>query len=163
VSDQKTIDTVAFSDGNLVPLSFSKKFEYDSADNHQLIMQVLKDAAKNRTTLHMLTVDGNPYGFLSRSLQCSQFQKKEPQKKILNVDYLFVNKSLRKRRLPEFDGMKTSEFLVSLAINIAYRIKQFVPIEYIAAEPAHDSITPLYTDAGFKKLGHTDNVLFLKL
>ena len=158
-----SIDVVAYSDGNIIPVNFSKKFNYSETDNNQLIMQVLKDAGKKRTNIHVLSVDGKEYGFLSVSFQCREFQKKQPPKKILNIDYLFVSEPFRKKKVSAFENKKTSEMLVYIAISIANKIRQFVPVEFITAEPAHDKIAPLYSNVGFEPLINRSNVLFLKL
>ena len=157
------IDVVPYNSNNLLPLPFIQQFHYSNVDNHNLIKQIIKDAEKKRTILHLLSVGGIPYGFLSLSFQCHKFHKKEPPKKILNIDYLFVSAHLRRKSVAAFGGLKTSEMLVSIAINIANQIKQFVPVDFIAAEPAHDAIAPLYINAGFSELQKTTNVLFLKL
>jgi hypothetical protein len=158
-----SIDVVAYSGNNIHPLNFFKKFEYANKDHHDLIMQVIKDAQKNRTTLHTLCIDHEEYGFISLSFQCRQFQKKQPSKKILNIDYLFVSEPFRKKEISVFDNRKTSQMLVDVAISIANEIAQYVPVEFIAAEPAHDNIAPIYLDVGFEQLINKSNVLFLKL
>lgn len=53
--------------------------------------------------------------------------------------------------------------LVDVAISIANEIAQYVPVEFIAAEPAQDNIAPIYLDVGFKQLINKSNVLFLNL
>lgn len=139
--------------------SFRKQFHFKSGDNQNYFDQVIKDAKKEYTKIHMLEVGGVLMGFMALSVQC---MKKQDKRKYLNIDYIFVNDQYRQKHVKGY-GKKASEVMIEGAIRMALEIKNTVPLAFIAAEPAHDRLFPLYLQSGFNQLQGTQNTFFLPL
>lgn len=140
--------------------TFSKKYQFGSKEKKSYFDEIVKQAEKNQTKLHLLQLDNKDIGFVALSAQCSD--QKGSKKKYLNIDYLFVDDQYRKESIEALQ-QKASEYLIDIVIRIALEIKNFVPIAYIAAEPAHKDLESLYTNKQFIKLENTKHIFFLKL
>lgn len=140
--------------------TFSKKYQFGSKENKSYFDEIIKQAQKNHTKIHLLELDDQNIGFVSLSIQCST--QKKSKIKYLNIDYVFVDEQYRKNTMELFQ-QKVSEYLIDIVIRIALEIKNFVPIAYIAAEPAHNDLESLYTSKQFVKLENEKHIFFFKL
>jgi len=154
------IRIVGLNASDIHPSVFSKKYQFGSKENKTYFDEIIKQAQKNQTKLHLLELDDKNIGFIALSMQCSN--QKKSKKKYLNIDYLFVDDQYRKESVEALQ-QKASEYLIDIVIRIALEIKNFVPIAYIAAEPAHKDLEPLYTSKQFIKLESTKHIFFFKL
>jgi hypothetical protein len=140
--------------------SFRRNFHFNADDNQNYFDQVCKDAQKNRTKIHVLKVDGLLIGFIALSIQC--MTQKFNTQKYLNIDYIFVDDQHRQKFIKNY-GKKASEVLIDIAIKMALDIQEIVPLVFIAAEPAHDKLLPLYRNSGFNQLAGEQNTFFFSL
>lgn len=154
------IKVISLNSNHIHKATFSKKYQFGSKENKNYFNEIVKQAEKNQTKLHLLQIDDKEIGFVALSAQCSD--QKGSRKKYLNIDYLFVDDQYRKESVEALQ-QKVSEYLIDIVIRIALEIKSFVPIAYIAAEPAHKDLEPLYTSKQFIKLENTKNIFFFKL
>lgn len=154
------IKVISLSTVDIHKATFSKKYLFGSKENKSYFDEIVKQAQKKQTKLHLLQIGDKDIGFVALSAQCSD--GKGSKKKYLNIDYLFVDDQYRKEKM-EVLQQKVSEYLIDIAIRIALEIKNFVPIAYIAAEPAHKDLEFLYTNKQFIKLENTKHIFFFKL
>lgn len=157
---QSVIEVATIDASALHLAAFKSSFKFDTSDNINYFEQVCKDARKDRTKLHVLKINGVNVGLIAISIQC--MEQKFNQKKYLNIDYVFVDNQYRKIIIEEL-GKKVSDFMIEIAIRFALDINAIVPLSFVAAEPAHDDLVPLYQSNGFTELQEAKNTFFVLL
>ena len=142
----------------LHPQVFLKKVACANSHEQNYSSQLLKRAANNQVRLHVLAAPAEQsiIGFIA--ISASEL-KKSP---CVTIDYLLTASSYRGISFEELGGMKTSTYLLNYAINLVSQVNVDIPFRYIALQPAHEKLLPLYHSLDFAPLDKT-GWLFLKI
>jgi len=109
--------------------------EFDNDRERELLLNLLKDCNNKKSTIYLLKDDEKGIGFVGTTFE------RVMDSPVLSVDYLFVAKSYRKKRI--INDKKVSEFLISFLLdNVIPLIKKGSIVRYLA----------LYPDMGNEKL-----------
>ncbi|MCF6244172.1 MAG: GNAT family N-acetyltransferase [Sulfurovum sp.] len=120
------------------------------------IEDICKRVQKTSTVLYLLKLDNNILGFIALSVSSiGDFPS-------LQIDYIFVNHAFRGKPLEILDNLKTSDYLVDFAIEIAQEIQKLAGLRYLVLLPDNDKLQNVYKDMGFINLPK-QNWLYLKL
>ena len=140
----------------LHPQVFLKKVACANHHEQNFCSQVIKRAANHQVRLHILA---NPtkleiIGFIA--ISASELINSS----CVTIDYLLTTPPYRGVVFKELDNKKASEYLVDYVINLATLVNTDIPFRYIALQPAHEKLLPLYLSIGFKPLDKTGWLFF---
>ena len=141
----------------LSPQTFLRLFEFSNDHERQYVKYVAKLALDNKVRIHILTDNENkPVAFIALSFE------KIATNACLVVNYLFCSVQCRKLIVKELNERKMSHHLIARAIQLVQEISPFVPLHYLALQPAHEKLELFYADLGFTRLHHKE-WMFLKV
>jgi len=117
------------------------KDEIQNNREYELIKKLVSDCNKGKNTIYILEIDNKKTAFIGLSFdRINDYPS-------LSVEYLFVIKSLRGKKLQKFYNKKISEILLAFIIEeIIPKIKEYVSIKYLALYPdmQNDNLTEYY-------------------
>ena len=136
-------------------IKLSNKLEHSQREK-SFIEDICKRVHKAGTVLYVLKDKETTLGLISLSASSiDDFPS-------LQVDYLFVNNPYRGKKLDMLENLKTSNYLIEFAIEIAKELQEIVGLRYVVLLPDNDKLETMYKDMGFKKL-NKQNWMFIKL
>ena len=116
-----------------------------------------KLAVNNKVRIHLLTNDENkPVAFMALSFD------KIATSSCLVINYLFCSVPYRRLIVAELQMRRISHHLVARAIQLVQEILPYVPVHFLALQPAHEKLEQFYADLGFTRLHHKE-WMFLKI
>lgn len=119
------------------------------------IEDICKRVEKSKTVLYVLKYQESLIGLVAMSATSI---KDQPS---MQIDYIFVNKEYRSKKLDFLDSCKPFRYLIDLSISIAKDIQAQIGLRYIVLAPDNDDIKSKYEQVGFSNLD--DDWMFLKL
>lgn len=140
----------------LHPQVFLKKVACANHHEQNYCSQLIKRAANHQVRLHILanSTDWQIIGFIA--ISASEL-KNSP---CITIDYLLATLPYRSVSFKELGNRKASEYLLDYAINLATLVNQDIPFRYLALQPAHEKLLPLYSSLGFVPLDKTGWLFF---
>ncbi|NJD37470.1 MAG: GNAT family N-acetyltransferase [Geobacter sp.] len=78
----------------------------------------------------------------------------------VTIDYLLITPEYRGVLFHELGNLKASQYLLDYVINLATQVNADIPFRYIALQPAHEKLLPLYSSLGFEPLDNTGWLFF---
>lgn len=129
----------------LHPQVFLKKVACADNNEENFCSQLIKRAANNQVRLHILADPSvlRIIGFIA--ISASELINSP----CITIDYLLTSPTHRGIVFKELGGMKASEYLLEYVINLATQVNADIPFRYLALQPAHDKLLPLYHSLGF--------------
>jgi len=111
--------------------SFISHFDKEFANSREydLLKKLITDTNKHKSTIYILEYNNKKVGVIGLSFD------RISDSPVLCIDYIFVIKSLRGKKIKELENKKISEILILYALNLANEIKQKVTIRYVALYP----------------------------
>lgn len=142
----------------LHPQVFLKKVACANHHEQNYCSQLIKRAANHQVRLHILanSTDLKIIGFIA--ISASEL-KSSP---CITIDYLLTTPPYRSVLFKDLGNMKASEYLLDYVVNLAFLVNKDIPFRYLALQPAHEKLLPLYCSLGFVPLDKT-GWLFLKI
>ena len=140
----------------LHPQVFLKKIGCTNHHELNYCSQLIKRAASNQVRLHILANSTNKQIIAFIAISASEL-KSSP---CVTIDYLLTAPPYRGTCFEELGNMKASEYLIDYAINLATQVNADIPFRYLALQPAHDKLLPLYNSLGFVPLDKTGWLFF---
>lgn len=119
------------------------------------IEDICKRVEKSKSVLYILKYDEHIIGLISISATSI---KDQPS---MQIDYIFVSKNYRSKKLEILDNCKPFRYLIDLSISIAKEIQSQIGLRYIVLAPDSYDIKHKYEQFGFGSLD--DSWMFLKL
>ena len=119
------------------------------------IEDICKRVEKSKTVLYVLKYQESLIGLVAMSATSI---KDQPS---MQIDYIFVNKEYRSKKLYFLDSCKPFRYLIDLSISIAKDIQSQIGLRYIVLAPDNDDIKSKYEQVGFSNLD--DDWMFSKL
>ena len=120
------------------------------------IEDIAKRVQKSNTVLYLLQIHTKNLGFIALSVSSiGDFPS-------LQIDYLFVNHSLRGKHLEILENLKTSTYLIEFAIELAKEIQALAGLRYVVLLPDNHKLQETYQNIGFLPLPKQD-WLYIKL
>ena len=140
----------------LHPQVFLKKIACANHHEQNYCSQLIKRAAKHQVRLHILanSTDLEIIGFVA--ISASELINSP----CVTIDYLLTTSPYRGVIFKALGDMRASEYLVDYVINLANRVNADIPFRYIALQPAHEKLLPLYRSIGFVPLDKTGWLFF---
>lgn len=140
----------------LHPQVFLKKVACANHHEQNYCSKLIKRAANHQVRLHILANSTNLeiIGFVA--ISASELINSP----CVTIDYLLTTPLYRGSMFKELGGMKASEYLVDYVINLATQVNADIPFRYIALQPAHEKLLPLYRSIGFTPLDKTGWLFF---
>lgn len=153
-----TVNRNSFSTG-----SFIERWKTNRERPEELVN--IRKAASNLLSdslkMHILQIDGVDYGFVTASVR--HFRRAYPNRFYLEVDLLFVSEQFRGIQVPELDGMRVSEYLMSQVLINSLAAAQFFPFDNIVLFPVDTKLIPLYNNLGYAPLAKANGWMYLPL
>ena len=104
--------------------------EISNDREYNFLKKVANDCNRGRSTLYLMELNLQKVGLISLSFDRI---KDYP---CISIEYLFVSKSFRKKKLKELDNKKVSETLIAFVVEkIAPLIKEYIKVKYLALYP----------------------------
>lgn len=144
---------------DLGPGLFLQRWQYSRRSESAGVKRAAELASKNHARLHVLSINGIDYGFVTVGIH----QRKNQKLFHLQVIYLFVSAQFRKQRIDELEGMLASEYMMGHVISQSLQTSKFIPISSIMLETASDKLYPLYESLEFSRLPDMTNWMSLPL
>lgn len=142
----------------LYPATFLKHFEFTDDYERQYVKQLAKQALAEKLRIYMLTDDNrNHLGFIALSV--GTISGVPP---CIIIDYLFTSLPYRKKSFPELGDLTLSQYLLGVSLQIAQQINRYVPVRYLALQPAHEKLERFYCNLGFTRLNKKE-WMFLRI
>lgn len=140
----------------LHPQVFLKKVP--CANNHEqnFCSQLIKRAASHQVRLHVLANSQNLQiiGFIA--ISASELINSP----CVTIDYLLITPEYRGVLFRELGNVKASQYLLDYVINLATQVNTDIPFRYLALQPAHEKLLPLYSSLGFEPIDKTGWLFF---
>jgi len=106
------------------------KNEIQNNREYELIRKLVNDCNKGKNTIYILEINNKKAAFIGVS-----FDRINDYPSV-SVEYLFVIKSLRGKKLKNFYNKKSSEILLGYVIKeIIPKIKEYIAIKYLILYP----------------------------
>lgn len=144
---------------DLAPGLFLQRWQYSRRSESTGVKRAAELASKNQARLHILTISGVEYGFVTVGIH----QRKNQKLYHLQVIYLFVSAQFRKQKIDELEGMLASEYMMGHVISQSLQTSKFIPISSIMLETASDKLYPLYESLEFSRLPDMQDWMLLTL
>jgi hypothetical protein len=144
---------------DLAPGLFLQRWQYSRRSESTGVKRAAELASKNQARLHILTINGVEYGFVTVGIH----QRKNQKLYHLQVIYLFVSAQFRKQKINELEGMLASEYMMGHVISQALQASKFIPVSSIMLETASDKLFPLYESLEFSRLPDIQDWMYLPL
>lgn len=143
----------------LHPQTFLKRLEQVNSVEYTYCSQLIRQAAKNQTRLHLLVTTETLKIVGLIALSTANILKGGDAPCIV-IDYLLTAQPYRGQFYNQLDNRKISEYLVDYALKTAAQINNDVPVRYVTLLPAHEKLIPLYNSLKFIPLDKSGWLFF---
>ncbi|WP_024789200.1 GNAT family N-acetyltransferase [Lebetimonas sp. JH292] len=114
-------------------ISFFKDEIFNNRE-YEFLKKLINDTNKNKSTIYVLEIENKKVGLIGLTFD------RVANSPVISIDYIFVAKSYRGKKIKKLSNKKISEILIYYAIELGKKIKDYVSVRYLALYPDMQNI-----------------------